>query len=219
MPLAAVCGSSRTRSTLRIGADGTPAARSRSSRSVVFSCRVRAAMSATSASRWRTREGLSAKRGSAATCVASSASASRRKTAGGAAGPERGDRAVDQTRVQPRGAREIESQLLDDAGAQALDEDVGARDEALEDLEAALALEVEGQALLVAVQRHEQRALAAPVGRGPRARVVAAAGTLDLDHVGAHIAERLRAERTGDVLRQVDDDDSVERQGHGRECS
>src|SRR5467141_1703790 len=137
----------------------------------------------------------------------------------GAAGPERGDRAVDQTRVQPRGAREVESQLLDDAGAQALDEDVGARDEALEDLEAALALAVQRQALLVAVQRHEQRALAAPVGRGPRARVVAAAGPLDLDHVGAHVTERLRAERTGDVLRQVDDDDSVERQGHGRECS
>jgi len=59
--------------------------------------------------------------------------------------------------------------------------------------------------------------LAAPVGWRPRARVVATAGTLDLDHVGAHVAERLRAERTGDVLRQVDDDDSVERQGHGRE--
>ena len=48
-----------------IGAPGTPAARRRSSRSAVLSARVRADTASTSSARWRTREGLSAKRGSA----------------------------------------------------------------------------------------------------------------------------------------------------------
>jgi len=41
-----------------------------------------------------------------------------------------------------------------------------------------------------------------------------APGPLDLDHVGPHVAEHLRAERTGDVLREVGDDDAFERERH-----
>src|SRR5439155_26351553 len=77
-------------------------------------------------------------------------------------GPERGDRAVDEPRVEPRDAPEVESQLLDDARSQALNGDVGARDEPFEDLETALALEIQREALLVPLQRDEDGALAAP---------------------------------------------------------
>src|SRR2546427_813727 len=73
---------------------------------------------------------------------------------------------------------------------------------------------IEGEAPLVAVEGEKRRRLIAPPRRRPRARVVAAPGPLDLDHVGPHVAEHLRAERTGDVLREVGDDDAFERERH-----
>ena len=53
--------------------------------------------------------------------------------------------------------------------------------------------------------------------RPPGARVVAAVGALDLDHVGAEVAEAHRAQRSGEHPREVGDEDPIERGcGHGR---
>src|SRR5262249_41023639 len=78
-------------------------------------------------------------------------------------------------------------------------------------------LEVEGEALLVSVERDERRALLAPVRRCPRPSVVAAPRAFDLDDLGAHVSEDLGAEGPGDVLCQVGNDHAFERWSHGRE--
>jgi hypothetical protein len=44
---------------------------------------------------------------------------------------------------------------------------------------------------------------------------VLAGRALDLDHVGAHVSEHLRAERPGDEAREVQHAYAVERSGHG----
>ena len=49
--------------------------------------------------------------------------------------------------------------------------------------------------------------------RAPGARVVAAARALDLDHVGAEVAERHRRERAREHAREVGDEQPVERSG------
>ena len=50
--------------------------------------------------------------------------------------------------------------------------------------------------------------------RAPAARVVARARPLDLDDVGAHVAEDLAAERAGEVLTELDDGDAVQGKSH-----
>jgi hypothetical protein len=90
---------------------------------------------------------------------------------------------------------------------EALHEDVSARDQAPEDLEPAVRLEIQGEALLVAVHRHERGALVTPIRRGPRAGVVAPSRAFHLDDLGPHVAEDLRAEGAGDILCEVRDDD------------
>jgi hypothetical protein len=126
-----------------------------------------------------------------------------------------GDGAVDEPGVQGAGRRIVETELGDGTGPQALHEDVGAADEAAQDLEPPLALEVEREAALVAVEGHERGALLAPEGRRPGARVVTAAGPLDLDDLRAHVAEDLRAERPRNILGEIDDDEPVEWERHG----
>src|SRR5262249_48366945 len=92
-------------------------------------------------------------------------------------------------------------------------------DQTLQHLERAVVLEVQREAALVAVHAHEGRALVAPERRRPGAGIVAASRPLDLDDVGTHVAEDLRAEWSGDVLGEIDDDDSLERQRHGEEST
>ena len=137
----------------------------------------------------------------------------------GPAPSEGGDRAVYETRVDPGGAGEVEPELADRAGAEALDEDVRARDQALEDLGSPVGFQIEGEAPLVAVHRHERGALVAPVRRRPRPGVVAATRALHLDDLGPHVAEDLCAEGPRDVLRQVCHDDPFQRPRHGEESS
>jgi hypothetical protein len=72
-------------------------------------------------------------------------------------------------------------------------------------------LEVEGEAALAAVDGKEVRALAVNKRGAPSAGVVTLARLLDLDDVGPRIRERLRAIRTGEDPRQVDDVDAGER--------
>ena len=52
-------------------------------------------------------------------------------------------------------------------------------------------------------------------GRAPRTRVVAPAGLLDLDHLGAEVPENLRRPRAGQDARKIEDADARERcSGH-----
>src|SRR5262249_4438146 len=67
--------------------------------------------------------------------------------------------------------------------------------------------QVEGDGPLVAVAGQEVGAERAEVGRPPLARLVALAGPLHLDDVGAEVAEHLAAERAGQDARGVQDAD------------
>src|SRR5581483_674271 len=120
-----------------------------------------------------------------------------------------GDRAVDQAGVDRRRGGVAEPELREAAGPEVLDQHVSRRDQAAQRLGAVRRLEIDRDALLAAVQREEEAALAADERR-PRARVVAVLGLLDLQHLGAPVAELHRAERTGDDPRQIDDLHAVE---------
>ncbi len=91
------------------------------------------------------------------------------------------------------------------AGAEVLDQHIGERDEAIERRASVRLLEVEGDALLVAIDAQEIRALAIEEGRPPRACVVAADRVLDLDHAGSHVGGEHRAVRAGEHPRQIHD--------------
>ena len=80
---------------------------------------------------------------------------------------ESGDRAVDQTRVRRRQRGVVKSQLGQRAGAEVLHDDVGARQQPVQDLPSFRVLEIEGDALLVAVDAQEIRALAVDERRVP----------------------------------------------------
>ncbi|MNC86855.1 hypothetical protein D3C83_25410 [compost metagenome] len=72
-----------------------------------------------------------------------------------------------------------------------------------EDLLAGLRRHVERQRALVAVDAEKISRLAVHEGRSPGARVVARAGRFDLDHVGAHVAQHLPAQRPGQDAREI----------------
>src|SRR5215470_3442338 len=119
-------------------------------------------------------------------------------------------RAVDEPREALGERLGAESHLLEGAGTEILDEDVGAPDQLQQPLDVGGLLEIEGDAALVGVDGEEARRNALPEGRAPAARVVTL-GPLDLDDVGAHVAEDLRGDGPGQILRDLDDADAVER--------
>jgi hypothetical protein len=60
--------------------------------------------------------------------------------------------------------------------------------------------------------------LVAQEGRSPRPRFVTHTGALDLDHLGAEIAEHLSARWAGEYAAEIEDRDAVEWNGrHGAE--
>src|SRR4029077_20934926 len=101
------------------------------------------------------------------------------------------------------------------AGFERMHEDIGIAREPLHDLHASGMIEIDAHALLVAVVGQKSGRVAGlsssavPCG-GVAARVVAASWTLDLDYRGAEVAKKLSAIRTGNVLREVDCDYSIE---------
>ena len=108
----------------------------------------------------------------------------------------------------------VEAVAVEHAGPEILDHDVGLLEQLVHDLLAVGLGEVERDALLAAIEGHEEMAFAVRTA-GPRtgalARVVAAVGILDLDDLGSHVRKDLRAERAGDHARKVDDADAGER--------
>ncbi len=136
----------------------------------------------------------------------------------GAGIAEAADRGVDEPGVALGEPLVADAEAVHHAGAEVLDQHVGAVDQATEHLEALLLLEVDHHAALAAVDALEVAAVGAvPAGlgreRGHLARAVAA-GRLDLHHVGALVGEQHRAERPGEHLRQIDDPEALERAAH-----
>ncbi len=93
-----------------------------------------------------------------------------------------------------------------------LDDDVRALHQPLDGGASALVGEVECDAALAPVERQVVGGLAAVEWRPPGARLVARAGPLDLDHVGAEIGEEHRAIRAREDPREVEHPDPRERQ-------
>ena len=101
-------------------------------------------------------------------------------------------------------------------GPEGLDQHVGARAELARQLAVARVAEVERDRALVAVEPEvvgasRRRATAAPRGACRRPP----SGPLDLDHVGAEVAQHHRGERAREHAREVGDEEAVERAGDG----
>ena len=101
--------------------------------------------------------------------------------------------------------------LLQRAGDEILDEDVGVADEALQQILASRVREVERHRPLAA--RVDLPPELAAVAQ-PRAQRIAATRVLDLDDVGAVIGEHRGQHATGDEPRAVDDPQALERAAH-----
>src|SRR6185437_9092922 len=130
---------------------------------------------------------------------------------------EAGNRAVDQTRIARAKHRVVDPQPLGDARAEFLDHHVGPLRHPQEDLAPRPALEVEPDRFLIAPERTmHPEAGPAPLGLARRRSLLGApaggrARLLDLDDIGAKIAEDHRAMRTGSELGKVDYFDPAKR--------
>ena len=107
-------------------------------------------------------------------------------------------------------ARVVDAELLDRADAKVLQHDVGALEEAEEELLALRMLEIDLDAALVPVQADEVRRLVVVEGWSPGACDVSVSGRLDLDDLRAVVAEHRRRERTCQRVRKIEDGDVLE---------
>src|SRR4029079_11534569 len=123
---------------------------------------------------------------------------------------EPGDRAVDDAGMRRRERVIPEPEALHRAGSEVLDDHVGARDERVEDSPRARVLQIERDALLVAVDAEEIGAFAANEWRAPGAGIVAPPRLLDLDHPRPEIGQLHRAVGPGEDSREVEDRQAVE---------
>ena len=104
-----------------------------------------------------------------------------------------------------------ETEPVHHAGAEVFDQHVRRFDQAPQHLRAARRLQVQRDALLVAVHHQERGRLVADLGRNHVAGVVAGRNFLDLDDLGAHVGEHQRAGRARHDMRQIDDLQSTQR--------
>ena len=112
-------------------------------------------------------------------------------------------RGVDEARIFRAHRLVSEAELLDFLRPHRMDEHIRSGDQPPERVLGGIDLEIENERALAAVQPHEQRRHA---GRSRRAGVPGgvALRRLDLDHVGAHVAEHLRGQRAGDDRSEVE---------------
>src|SRR3954453_1867675 len=114
------------------------------------------------------------------------------------------DRDIEDPRLARRDLLIVEAEAMDDLGAEALEEDVGALQQPPHDLLAGVGLEVDGETALSQIADDREGRMAG-VADAQRARPVAVAQALDLDHVGAVLGEQHGAVRSGDPLAEIDD--------------
>ncbi|MET4198894.1 hypothetical protein ABIA95_002894 [Bradyrhizobium sp. LA8.1] len=121
---------------------------------------------------------------------------------------------MDQPVVERAKACCIDAQPLGNSSAEAFNGDVGGSSELVHELPPLVRLHIDRNASLVAIGTQKHRAEA---GRGkgrPAARLISLPHRFDLDDFGAEIAEILRAERTCEHLRKIENLDTVKRFWH-----
>ena len=132
--------------------------------------------------------------------------------------PEASDGAIDEARVFSGQILVGEAVFGHVPDLEILHHDVAFGDQPARQRLARLPRDVDGERALVAVRAEVIGAflrilavLGLDVGRAPFAGVVAGAGPLDLDHIGAQITQELRAGRPGQDAGEVENADTVER--------
>jgi hypothetical protein len=136
--------------------------------------------------------------------------------------PEAGNTQVDEPRVARAQPCRIDLEPRGDPGAEVLYHHVAFRRQRGDDLAGARGLEVERDALLVAVEQSEIDARLADEW-AEAARIVARARRLDLDHLGAEVGEQRRAIRPRHDAREIEHANAREqahqsRNGRSRRC-
>ena len=134
------------------------------------------------------------------------------------------DAHIDQPGIERAKRRGPDAQALGHAGAEVLDHNIHLLRQFMHHGYGLRMLEVQHQALLVAVHHREQRALAVP--HGAYGAVVVALGRLHLDHLRAQVGQQGRGHGAGQHAREVQDADAVQRKrlgeggcsGHGVAC-
>ena len=121
---------------------------------------------------------------------------------------------IDQARVELGQAFVGQSQALHGAGAEILHQHIGLLDQAADDGLAGCGLQIDGNALLVAVDAlvvaaEMTRLVVGEVRRGAAGQI--AAGRFHLDHLGTLVGKQHGAERSGEHLREIDHAQSGER--------
>src|SRR5581483_3056707 len=106
-----------------------------------------------------------------------------------AGGAEAGDLAINEPAVRRTQRVVAEAEILHRTGTEVFDDDIGRRRHPAKHRLAALALQIERHAALVAVQNHERGRFVVDLRRHHAARVVAVGEFFDLDDVGAHVGE------------------------------
>ena len=119
---------------------------------------------------------------------------------------------VDDARVERLAIVVAQAHALHDAGAEVVDDDVGAGDQRLHLGHVRRIAQIQRHAALVPVQAAEDRVVGAGHGFEGGAAEIARALALDLDDVGAVVAQRLRADRPHHHLGEIDHAHAAQRQ-------
>ena len=106
--------------------------------------------------------------------------------------------------------------FLERSRPEVLDDDVGFLDQFEEQLPAAGDPKVERDRLLVARVHSPEEMMTVQFGLTPGAQRIRRPRRLDLDDLGAHVAEQAAGERSGDQGADLEDPDPVERTGRRR---
>ena len=120
-----------------------------------------------------------------------------------------GDRAIDQLGIDRAHRLIAEPQPRHHAGAELLDQHIGAGQQRHKLVAIGLVLEIEHEALLAAVEQREHRALAVEA-RLVMAHVLAAR-PLDLDHLGAGLRQQQRGERPRQQRGEIEHENAGQR--------
>lgn len=131
---------------------------------------------------------------------------------------EAGQGAIHQARIALRQLVVAQAEAVHDAGTEALDDHIRPVGQTAHRLQPLGVLEVQGDAALVAVAQQEAGGIA-HVFRRQVALIVARAGLLDLDHLGAEAGQHLRRQRAGQQAAEFQDGDALQRVGHSYSAS
>ncbi len=123
----------------------------------------------------------------------------------GTGAAEAGDGAIDQAGIDRAEGVVADAEAIHHAGAEVLHHHVGARDEAVDDVDCGRLLQIEREAAFVAVDRQPRRrhASVGPFAGEGRAAHVLALTTFDLDDVGAEQGKLVAAVGAGEDLGEV----------------